>query len=179
MPKWVSSKLPYARFVLAILALLLGFACGGPAPSDESETGEPASREIELRVDACELLTASDIEEVFGVAPGVPQADTEDPQQCTWPKSDGSEEALVHLLVTDSSYDSYDEWVSRYAQEVGEEPGSNYRRIEGIGDWGLYIIPERALEVYEGEMMLEVQVASEWGEEAARALAERALPRLP
>lgn len=177
MLKWVSSKTPDARFFLMTLGLLLSLACGGSAPSNESS--EPASREIEVGLNACELLVADDIEEVLGAAPGMPQADTGDPQQCTWPKSESSDEPLVHLLVTDSSYDSYDEWVSRYTQEVGEEPGSTYRRVEGVGDWGLYIVPERALEVYRGEMMLEVRVPSEWGEEEARALAERALPRLP
>jgi hypothetical protein len=173
---------PNRSFRPAILfAAVTAFAsCGrSEAPPAETASTEPATGTAPAPAGTCALLTAGEIQEVLGKAPGAPQP-LEGTEVCTWPSAEDPSTTLLRLTFTDSGYPSYEAFVSSYQAEFGgEEPPKQYfRPIEGVGDWAMYVADENALQVYKGSRMLQVGTVPP-DEQQAIALAKKALPRLP
>jgi hypothetical protein len=172
---WDSSLLK-RLFPSALLAAGLS-ACGGTeAPPAETTSTAPAETEPS---GTCRFLTAEEIQEVLGKAPGAPRspAGTED---CIWPPADDPSGTLVRVTYSESGFASYDGFVASYQAEFGgeEPPREYYRPIEGVGDWAMYVADENALQAYKGGRML--QVGTNPPDEAqAVALAQKALARFP
>ncbi len=161
--------------------VLIGFvSCGG----SQAPEGEPPSTEAPAEAPAttfagCALLTAEEIQEVLGRAPGAPQNPV-GTEECIWSSADDPSSILVRLATSDSGYASYDGFVASYSAEFGGEqpPTEYYRPIQGVGDWAMYVADENAIQVFKGGRM--VQVAPNPPNEAqALALAQRAAARMP
>jgi hypothetical protein len=168
---------------LVVAGLTACASCGSSeAPRGESASNETAAPAAETQAAAsgtCALLTAAEIQEVLGQAPGAHQA-PEGTQDCIWSSADDPSSTLVRLTTSDSGLASFDSFVISYQAEFGgEEPPREYfRPIEGVGDWAMYVADENALQVFKGGRML--QVATNPPDEArALELAKRAIPRLP
>jgi hypothetical protein len=160
--------------------LLAGLAsCGGSgAPPGESTSSEPAASEPQPAASgSCALLTAEEIQEVLGKAPGASRA-VEGTEDCIWSSADDPSSTLVRLTTSDSGFASYEGFVESYSAEFGGEqpPTEYYRPIEGVGDWAMYVADENALQVFKEGRML--QVGTNPPDEAqALALAQKAIPR--
>lgn len=166
------------RNALGALVAAGAIACGGSEPA--SEPAPSAEKAAAPSVDACSFLTASDIEEALGQAPGEASPGTSGLGECTWPSADGTVASLAHLELDEAKLDSYEDFIQTYLRDFGEEPSrERHREVQGIGDWAMYEEDDRALRVYVGGRVLSVGVAAPAGEEQATALAEKAVPRLP
>jgi hypothetical protein len=150
---------------------------GGSGSSASSET--PVAEAPAAASSSCAILTADDIREVLGKAPGAPQTPV-GTEQCIWSSADDPSVILVRLTTSDSGYASYDAFVASYAAEFGGEqpPAEYYRPIQGVGDWAMYVADESAIQVFKGGRMLQV-APNPPNEEQALALAQKAVPRLP
>lgn len=191
----MSGLLLRSRRVLARLALLsslavLGTGCGGGAePADEGAPADTTATAERTGVAPCELLTASDIESATGVAPAAAEPDPAEPM-CNWPASDGSEDQVVHLIVTDAPAADYEEYVANARAEWGDgwdeaEFRRNFQPVDGPGDfavWIPYADDWGALQVFaEGRMIQVTSHAAASGtsaREVAAALATDVMQRL-
>jgi len=168
-------------------------ACSGDAPpaEDQGSMAEPADAPVAVEtandVDACQLLTAAEIEEVTGQAPGTPESKMlgSDVPACAWPSADGSDPSLVSLLVHFGAAPStYEEYIEITHGSLDEKFADVlYRHIEGPGDFGVWVGDDRmgSLEVYQDDRMISVTAGSAGGRsapETSTALAEKALARL-
>jgi hypothetical protein len=164
-----------------VFLLLLVAGCGGSetSPPPESGSESAAAPAAGSPSGTCALLTAEDIQEVTGQAPGAPSAPpgTDD---CQWPSASAPSTTLVRLTVSDSGYDTYDTFVASYGAEFGGEqpPREYYRPIEGVGDWAMYVADENAVQVFQRGKMVQV-VTTPPDENQSVALARKVLPRLP
>jgi hypothetical protein len=157
-------------------------SCGGSeAPREESpaaQAPESAESTAEASSAACGLLTAEEIQEALGRAPGAPQTPpgTED---CVWSAADDPSITLLRVRTSDSGYASYDSFVESYQAEFGGEqpPTEYYRPIQGVGDWAMYVADENAIQVFKGGRMLQV-APNPPNEAQALALAQKAVSRL-
>ena len=162
--------------------LLAGLtSCGGSeAPPAEPASAGTASSEPQAAAAAtCALLSAEEIQEVLGKAPGAPRA-PEGTKDCVWPPADDPSSTLVRVTTSDSGFASYDGFVASYQAEFGGEqpPTEYYRPIDGVGDWAMYVADENAVQVFKGGRMLQVGTNPP-DEQQAIALAQKAAPRLP
>jgi hypothetical protein len=155
---------------------------------EEPASTAPARDGVDLAaVRACELLDASEIETATGnaaaagldmsrQAAGVPM--------CRWPPAGGPEsDTLVNLLVTGNYYDSYEEFLeSARDGPLGDAfSGDAVRQVEGVGDFGVWLPEAGMLQVYDGDVMVQVDAETAPGRdelEAAGALALAALAKL-
>jgi hypothetical protein len=166
--------------VAALLAVVLG-ACGGDTPS------APPSTALD-EVDACALLTAEEIEEATGIAPGAPDdsGPASGPPMCNWPAADNSHPFAVSLLVAPSdNYTSFDGALARWqesAEGMGMEFDANdYQEVEGPGTVNSWMEEAGMLQAHRGNRMVQVfaQVAPDRdGLAASTALARHAMARL-
>ncbi|MGH9323340.1 MAG: DUF3558 family protein, partial [Vicinamibacteria bacterium] len=143
---------------LAFSAVVAPGCGGGQAPEESATTSEAAStEEASSSLDVCTLLTPAEIQEVMGQAPGDPQHLEEGLGGCAWSTADSSS-TLVRIVLSGSSYDSYEDFVAGYQSEFGgeEPPTEYYRPIQGVGDWAMYLADQGALQVFQGGRMLEV-----------------------
>ena len=89
----------------------------------EDEAAEMAGEMKDLSgVEACELLTASEIEAATGIAPGAPQDMTQVQGQlpmCSWSAPDGRN--VASILVTRGGLESYDQFVEMTRTQLGDE----------------------------------------------------------
>ncbi len=144
-----------------VLCAVLGLSiqCGGPAAQKETAKPESAKPETSTAPNAnvCGLLTAAEIEQVLGSAPGEPRAGTDGLGDCTWPAADGSSTVLTLKLST-TDLGSYDAFVRSYQTEFGgEEPSPEYyHRIQDLGTWAMYVVDDGAVRIYKGDRRLEV-----------------------
>ncbi len=170
----MKDKVSRKHFLLSFWLAAALTSCGSAeAPQGESASEPPPAS------GTCALLTADEIEEVLGRAPGAPQA-PEGTEDCLWPAADDPSTNLVRLVLSDSGFPSFDSFVVSYQAEFGgeEPPRDYYRPIEGVGDWAMYVADENALQVFKGVRML--QLATNPPNEAqAISLAQKAVPRLP
>ncbi|HSF17892.1 MAG TPA: hypothetical protein VLK65_20305 [Vicinamibacteria bacterium] len=161
----------YLRSVLIAGILAIISSCGGGAPREtSSEAPHPG-------VDVCSFLTAAEIEEALGRAPGEPRPGSEGITSCTWAAPDGSG-SLVQLVLRNTTLSSYEDFVSEYGEEFGGEnpPRDRFRPLEGPGDWSLYVADDNAIRVFRGEEELTViSEAAEKDEEVLMDLAEKAV----
>lgn len=162
----------------ALLLPALTSCSGSEAPRAETASAETAT-EPAAASGTCAFLTAAEIQEVLGRAPGAPQP-TEGTEDCLWPSAEDPTTHLVRLRFSSSGYASYDSFVSSYQAEFGGEqpPAEYYRPIEGVGDWAMYVADENAIQVFKGGRMLQVGMNPP-DEQQAIALAQKAVPRLP
>ena len=160
------------RWVSVVVLIAVFSGCGGseapPEPAPKAEAPPAAN--------LCNLLTADEIAEVMGAAPGEPTADSEG---CAWPSAGGGD-PLVELSMSRSTLKSYDDFVAEYGREFGGENPSKeyYQPVEGLGDWGLYRTTGDVLEIHSGDRML-AMIVRPASRANAEALAGKALPRLP
>jgi len=177
----MKDRVSIQRVFWPTLLLAAVTSCG----SSEAPPGEPASSgtissEPQAALSGtCALLTAQEIQEVLGKAPGAPQT-PEGTLDCIWSAADDPSSTLVRVTTSDSGYASYDGFVASYQSEFGGEqpPTEYYRPIEGVGDWAMYVADENAVQVFKGGRML--QVGTNPPDEAqAIALAHKAVPRMP
>jgi hypothetical protein len=162
----------------ALAALLLLTGCGGsePPPAEtETETSAPEPAPA-ATTDVCALVTAEEIQEVLGEAPGAPEASSAGLGGCRWPSASSSA-TLLEMSVAPTSLKSYDDFVADYGREFGGENPSKeyYRPHEGVGDWALYRKDDGVLQVYVGDRMLQIVAP----EEKSVAIAAMALSRFP
>jgi hypothetical protein len=171
--------------VLVSFCLLTLGGCG----DDPASSSTAGSGTVDLTViRACELLTASEIEAATGIAPAsgqdMSQADGRLPI-CSWPRSGGAQfDTFVNLLVAPGGYDSYDEFLERsldspLGELLSEEDA--VQEVDGAGDFGVWMRELRMLQVYDGDLMVQVTAQAAAGRdelEAARALAVAALDRV-
>ena len=159
--------------------LLAGLTYCGGSEAPQSEPASAGTSEPQAAASGtCSLLTADEIQEVLGNAPGAPQS-PEGTEDCLWPSADDPSSTLVRLTISDSGFASFDGFVASYQAEFGgeEPPREYYRPIEGVGDWAMYVADENALQAFKGGRML--QVGTNPPDEAqAIALAQKAIPRL-
>jgi len=169
------------RVVLPAI-LLAGLTCCGGSEAPQSESAPASTTAAEQKAPAsgtCALLTAEEIQEVLGKAPGAPQS-PEGTGECLWSSADAPSSTLVRVTVSDSGFVSFDGFVASYQAEFGgeEPPREYYRPIEGVGDWAMYVADENALQVFKGGRLL--QVGTNPPDEAqAIALAQKAIQRMP
>lgn len=172
-----SSFLPSVIGILMLVSLVFVAGCGGggapgesSAPSVEAEARAPA-------VDVCAFLSAADIEDVLGTAPGEPEPGSDDLGECSWAAADGSG-SLVHLSLDEALLDSFDDFVMEFGRDFGGEnpPRDRFHPVEGLGDWAMYVGDDSAIRVFRGDRELEVRSeAAKGNEETLKALAERAV----
>jgi hypothetical protein len=159
--------------------LLLILACGGPDDAPGNDTPAlPAAATTGTELDVCALLTAEEIQEATGIAPGQPNPV---PPQCTWPTADGRTETFVQLLVTASDIDSFDELMSTLRAGMGADfnPAS-YERVEGVGDFAV-IVDGFMMQSYVPGRMVQLTVSPPGERFAAaptRALLEKTIQRV-
>jgi hypothetical protein len=162
----------------------MGLAGCGEEPASTA----PARGGLDLTaVRVCELLAASEIETATGnaaaagldisqQAAGVPM--------CRWPPAGGPEyDTLVNLVVTGNYYDSYEEFLASAREGLLGNAFSEdaVRRVDGVGDFGVWLPETGMLQVYDGDVMVQVDAETAPGRdelEAARALALAALAKL-
>lgn len=185
--------------VFAVLPILA--ACGGgdePPTLEEMASmseDEIAERAREMRdlsgVNACELLTAADIEAATGIAPGEPQDMSQVQGQlpvCNWSSADGSGPTVVTLLVTRGGQSSYEEFVETsrgQMEDMGMEfDEDDWQHVPDVGDFGIWIGEEQMggmLQVYDDGLMVQVDAETSGGKdelEASKELARKAFGRL-
>ena len=104
---------------------------------------------------------------------------------CFWPRTGSELRYAANVLVTTSSYTDYEQFMRLSGGDVasGEVPDlGRVRQVDGVGRFGVWMEDVGALQVYGDTVMLQVdvEVVDERDEmEAAKALAEAALARLP
>ena len=187
---------PRASLVLCAVAVAVLNACGGGdqppdleeiASMSEDEAAEMAKEMKDLSgVEACELLTASEIEAATGIAPGAPQDMTQVQGQlpmCSWSSTDGRN--VASILVTRGGLESYDQFVEITRSQLGDEfDESNWQHVTDVGDFGVWLPEEAAggmLQVYDDGMMVQVDAETEQGKdelEASKDLAMKVFGRL-
>lgn len=190
-----------ATNLIAVVAM--GFtaaACGGNdeptldeiASMSEEEAAEMAREIRDLSgVNACELLTAADIEAATGIAPGEPQDMTQVQGQlpmCNWTGADGTGPTLVTLLVTRGGQSSYEEFVETsrgQMEDMGMEFNEeDWQHVPDVGDFGVWIGEEQMggmLQVYDDGLMVQVDAETAEGKdelEASKELVRKAFERL-
>jgi hypothetical protein len=165
-----------SRIWTVVLAGTLG-ACG-TAQAPPAEAPPPESAPVATS-SACSLLTAAEIQEVLGRAPGAPITPP-GAEDCVYPDASDSTLTILRVSLADSGYSSYDSFVATYQAEFGgeEPPREYYRPVEGIGDWAMYVADENALQVFRGGKMLQVS-PNPPDEGKALGLAHKAIARLP
>ncbi|HXV62599.1 MAG TPA: hypothetical protein VEK15_18005 [Vicinamibacteria bacterium] len=159
----------YLRSALIAGILAIFSSCGDVPRETPSEAPPP-------EVDVCSFLTAAEIEDVLGLAPGEPQRGSEGIASCTWAAPDGSG-SLVQLVLRETTLGSYEDFVFEYGEEFGGEnpPRDRFRPLEGPGDWSMYVADDNAIRVFRGEEELRViSEAEEADEEILIDLAEKA-----
>jgi len=153
----------------------------GCGSGSETDSAEPeAADSAPSRPDLCALLTASEIEEALGQAPGAAEPGDEDLGQCTWSSADGSGTS-VSLTLDEASLDSFDQFVFDFGEEFGGEnpPPEEYHPVDGVsGDWAMYVTEEHLVRAFRGDHELHVRAP---GAEEAQVidLAAKAMQRLP
>lgn len=162
----------------AVLGLVLT-GCSEP-PAASTSGGQ-----TKTQTEACTLLLSSEITDVLGS----PVGEGVDPNTvvptCQWPPEGESTPfvPVVQITLVRDSAGSFDTWLSQMRAEYDESGfdfnADNYRRVDGIGEWAVYIADGGLLMVGQRGTLLQVMVSS--GPDHARqvALARRALARLP
>jgi len=173
--------LPRIRVAAAAAVLLASWsvACGGESSASQTEA---------QAVDACALLTATEVEEAVGQPPG--ETPGENYIDCRWPSADGSD-MLVYVSYSPlRNARTYDEWVEQYKAGLGETFSESdlelFERVSGIGDFALFndngaMLGSQVL-VYQDGRRLTVGTSGVRGasnRDATLALARKAWARLP
>lgn len=177
----MTSVRPASVGVMAGFVAVFLIACG----SGGDEASRAGSAPAAGGVDACTLLTAAEIGEVLRTEIGSPQhAPSSMPGSpisiCQWPRHGQAAFLLFfQLSVTPNAAASHDEWAAGMARDLGEplDPATN-RRVDGIGDWAVYVEDSRTLLVGVGRRLLHVMVDGASAETEAIALGRLALARL-
>lgn len=188
---------PRAFLVFCAVAVAFGSACGGDdqppdldeiASMSEDEAAEMAREMKDLSgVEACELLTASEIEAATGIAPGEPQDMSQVQGQlpmCTWPAADGSGGNAASILVTRGGFEDYEQFIEVSRSQMGEDfDEDDWRHVPDVGDFGVWIGEGSwgMLQVYDGDMMVQVDAEVAQGKdelEASKDLAMNVFGRL-
>jgi hypothetical protein len=188
---------PRALLVLCAVAVAVGAACGGDEPPDldeiasmsEDEAEEMAREMKDLSgVEACDLLTASEIEAATGIAPGAPQDMSQVQGQlpmCTWPAADGSGGNATSILVTRGGLKNYDQFIEITRAGMGADFNQdNWQHVPDVGDFGVWLDEDFAggmLQVYDGDLMVQVDAEAVEGKdelEASKDLATKVFDRL-
>jgi hypothetical protein len=172
--------------LLPVVVMGLLVACGGagdtggPAEGTAPGTGSAAAT---TSVDACDLLTAAEIGDALGAELGSPRHGPGSMPGgpitiCQWPRA-GQDLPFFQLSLTPNAASSYDEWMAGMARDLGEplDPATN-RRVDGIGDWAVWVADTRSLLVASGRRLLHVMVDAGSSEQEATGLARLALQRL-
>ena len=191
---------PLGKALLWALAMgaLTVSACSGDEPPTLEEAAsmsedEAAERARDMKdlsgVEACDLLTASEIEAATGISPSPPQDVSQVQGQlpmCNWSAAEGRN--VVSLLVTRGGFSSYDEFLETTRSQMTDMgmdfSEEDWRHVPDVGDFGVWLSEGFAggmLQVYDDGLM--VQVDAEPGEgkdemEAAKELAERVFDRI-
>lgn len=99
-------------------AVCVLLACGGEA-APASQSGEQEAEQVS----ACDLLTAAEIEEATGVAPGeaTSRALGSGFLECRWMTPDGSDQLVYVALRPAGAPRSYQEWVDEYRAGMGDD----------------------------------------------------------
>lgn len=129
---------PTGRAPLGLIALLVAASCG------EQDAGRDAMKEALVAADEvnpCVLLTAAEIEETTGTAPGEPEPETfEDAQMCLWPRADNFDVQLVAVVIADVNLDSYEAWLESSEDLLGHPvTPEQAQRVEGPGRFAVWI----------------------------------------
>jgi hypothetical protein len=148
----------------------------------------PSSTALE-EVDACALLTVTEIEEATGIVPAAPEdlGGASGPPMCSWAAADGSHPTFVSITVAPSdNYETFDaamaEWQkSAEAMDFPFDP-AEYEEVEGPGDVNAWLREMGMLQAHSGNRMVQVyapKVAPDRDKlQASIALARHAWGRL-
>lgn len=165
-------------------------ACGGDEPPDldeiasmsEDEAAEMARGIEDLsEVDACGLLTATEIEAATGITPGEPQDMTQIQGQlpmCTWPAADGSGRAAASILVTRGGPIDYDQFVELTRSGMGADfDPEDWRHVPDVGDFGVWVGGGDfgMLQVYDRKLMVQVDAETVEGKDELQASKDLAM----
>lgn len=164
-----------------LLAVVLGLALGGCG----EQAATTASGDAPPNSGTCALLLPAEITDTVGQ----PVGEGVDPKTvvptCQWPPQGESSPFIpvAQITLVPDSAGSYDTWLSQMRKEY-EESGfefdaTDYRRVDDVGDWAVYLADGGLLMVGQRGQLLQVMVSS--GPDDARqiALARLALGRLP
>lgn len=183
-------------FTAGLAITMLLHACGGDGPPDHDEIAsmsedEAADMAREMKdlsgVEACELLTTSEIQAATGIAPGEPQDMSQVQGQlpmCTWPAADGSGRNVASILVTRGGMKDYDQFLEMTRTGMGADfDESSLQHVSDVGDFGVWMGEGSwgMLQVYDADMMVQVDAEVAQGKdelEASKDLALRVFGRL-
>lgn len=176
-------KYPFSGALAAAAACALSLAGCGDEPSSTVDDTRAALASVR----PCELLTPDEIEAATGRAAGEPQdmsAQAAGVPMCNWPPVGGrSYDVLTGLLVSGNAYDDYEEFL----ESVRDSPlgavvaPDEVEEVSGVGDFGVWMSELGMLQVYDGDWMVQINVAAAPGRDeiqAARELAAAALGKL-
>ena len=123
------------------------------------------------------MLTAEDIEQALGRAPGASSEGDEALGQCSW-AADGGEGSAVVLTLERAALSSFDDFVAAFGEEFGGEdpPRERFHPVEELGEWAMYLADDDMVRVFRGDIVLEVS-SSGADEEQVVDLARRAVAR--
>jgi hypothetical protein len=103
---------------------------------------------------------------------------------CTWPAADGSGRNVTSILVTRGGFEDYDQFMEMTRSQMGAGfDESDLRHIPDVGDFGVWMGEGSwgMLQVYDGEMMVQVDTEAAEGKdelEASKDLAMKVFGRL-
>lgn len=103
---------------------------------------------------------------------------------CTWPAADGSGRNVTSILVTRGGLESYEQFMEVSRSQMGADfDEGDWRHIPDVGDFGVWIGEGSwgMLQVYDGDMMVQVDAEPAQGKdelEASKDLAMKVFGRL-
>jgi len=174
-----------AACVIVSLPLLVG--CGETAKSDPAEKSvaqsAPAQSQSSAPVDACTLLTKTDLQAIVGkpVLDGMPDQAAE-LATCAYgnPSAPQVGGRPTDVLVTLGVFTGAQPSQAKGAFDIAKKNAAEVDTVSGIGDeafWDKYV---RSLRVVKGNHLVDVSVGADLGDlKTARAIAEQALAKLP
>lgn len=168
---------PTRAFLVGISLLAIG--CGEPASSPAAGAGPRAS------VDTCRLLTPDEIASEVGHAVG----DGVDPggvvPTCQWPRQGETTPfvPVVQITLVPDAAGSFEHWSTMMRADMEgsgfEFKAGDYRRVDGVGEWAVYIADGGLLMSGQRGQMLQVMVSGGPDDSRQVALARLALARMP
>jgi len=167
------------------LAVSLAGCSGGPAP--EGKEGVPAGQAAQGVPDACAVLTADDIHQALGMVVQVQASDQLKSvsmlSQCSYEWSENAQNVVSVLVRAGAPNLTPETNLQQYVDGLKTNMGEGYQidPVAGLSGPAVWNPDMRQLTVFKGSTLIiftMFEVGSEDALEAAKALAEKALPRI-
>jgi hypothetical protein len=168
--------------LMAILTLCTSIVVVGCSESSRAASTQQGVAEQLEAIDACALLTAEEIEQATGKAPGAPEPKKvgDIVPSCRWPAADGSSTQIVHVLVGRTGPATYEAFLENMKEQLEEGfSADDYEKLD-IGNYGVWW-KDVNVQVYTSDYMI-VVTNSEMppaDRDVCIQLAKKAMARLP